>query len=257
MSNVLNGNVSDTGLLKGSISDTGTLKGSISAILGKDGKDGTDGISATHSWDGTILTVTSASGTSSADLKGDKGDVGVSPYVSVTEIEGGHRITVSDKEGTYSFDVIDGKPGRGINYATVGSDGRLTVTYTDGTQYISAQSLKGKDGTNGTSVGVSGVSTSTEDGGSNTVTFSDGNSLTIKNGSKGGKGDKGDKGDTGNPGVYIGSGDMPDGYSVQIDPSGKALFLDDFIRTEHVAQLSEEIKEAVLAAIPVGDEVEY
>lgn len=35
-----------------------------------------DGISATHSWDGTVLTVTSASGTSSADLKGEKGDTG-------------------------------------------------------------------------------------------------------------------------------------------------------------------------------------
>lgn len=38
--------------------------------------DGADGISATHSWNGTVLTVTSASGTSSADLKGNKGDKG-------------------------------------------------------------------------------------------------------------------------------------------------------------------------------------
>ena len=36
--------------------------------------DGKDGTSATHSWNGTTLTITSASGTSSADLKGDKGD---------------------------------------------------------------------------------------------------------------------------------------------------------------------------------------
>jgi hypothetical protein len=35
--------------------------------------DGKDGVSATHSWNGTVLTVTSASGTSSADLKGDTG----------------------------------------------------------------------------------------------------------------------------------------------------------------------------------------
>ena len=38
--------------------------------------DGEDGIPATHSWNGTVLTVTSASGTSSADLKGEKGDKG-------------------------------------------------------------------------------------------------------------------------------------------------------------------------------------
>lgn len=40
---------------------------------GKDGDDGEDGISTTHSWNGTVLTVTSASGTSSADLKGRDG----------------------------------------------------------------------------------------------------------------------------------------------------------------------------------------
>lgn len=50
---------------KGDKGDTGTA--------GADGKDGT---SATHSWNGTVLTVTSASGTSSSDLKGDKGDKG-------------------------------------------------------------------------------------------------------------------------------------------------------------------------------------
>lgn len=45
-----------------------------------DGKSGKDGVSCTHSWNGTTLTVTSASGTSSANLKGDKGD---SPIVEV------------------------------------------------------------------------------------------------------------------------------------------------------------------------------
>lgn len=40
---------------------------------GAPGNDGTDGVSCTHSWDGTILTVTSASGTSSVDLKGEPG----------------------------------------------------------------------------------------------------------------------------------------------------------------------------------------
>ena len=38
--------------------------------------NGTDGVSATHSWNGTTLTITSASGTSSANLKGEKGDTG-------------------------------------------------------------------------------------------------------------------------------------------------------------------------------------
>lgn len=43
---------------------------------GTNGTNGTNGVSATHSWNGTTLTVTSASGTSSANLKGDKGDTG-------------------------------------------------------------------------------------------------------------------------------------------------------------------------------------
>ena len=54
---------------------TGALKGE-QGNPGASGKDGVDGVSATHCWNGTVLTVTSASGTSSADLKGDKGDTG-------------------------------------------------------------------------------------------------------------------------------------------------------------------------------------
>lgn len=52
------------------------------------------------------------------------------------------------------------------------------------------------DGEDGTSVTVHSVSESSADGGNNTVTFSDGKTLTVKNGSKG------DKGDQGNPFTY-------------------------------------------------------
>ena len=44
-------------------------------------------------------------------VKGDPGDDGVSPSVAVTEIEGGHRITIADAEGTHTFDVMDGGKG--------------------------------------------------------------------------------------------------------------------------------------------------
>ena len=43
---------------------------------GVQGPAGANGVSVTHSWNGTTLTVTSASGTSSVDLKGEKGDTG-------------------------------------------------------------------------------------------------------------------------------------------------------------------------------------
>ena len=45
---------------------------------------GDDGVSCTHSWNGTTLTITSASGTSSADLKGDTGEA---DYTKVAEYE--------------------------------------------------------------------------------------------------------------------------------------------------------------------------
>lgn len=48
--------------------------------------------------------------------------------------------------------------------------------------------VKGKDYVDGTSVTVKSVSTSSADGGSNVVTFSDGKTMTVKNGSKGSPG---------------------------------------------------------------------
>lgn len=55
--------------IQGEKGDTGA-KGDTGS-KGDKGDRGTDGVSCTHSWNGTTLTVTSASGTSSANLKGD------------------------------------------------------------------------------------------------------------------------------------------------------------------------------------------
>lgn len=54
---------------------------------GKDYFDGDPGVSATHKWNGTTLTITSASGTSSADLKGDPGDPGSDATVTPESIQ--------------------------------------------------------------------------------------------------------------------------------------------------------------------------
>lgn len=61
---------------------------------GKDGIDGRDGVSATHSWNGTVLTITSASGTSSADLEGTRGAAGKDGY---TPVRGTDYWTEADK----------------------------------------------------------------------------------------------------------------------------------------------------------------
>ncbi len=64
---------------------------------GDTGASGKDGISATHSWNGTVLTITSASGTSSADLKGAKGDKGADGKDGYTPVKGTDYWTATDK----------------------------------------------------------------------------------------------------------------------------------------------------------------
>lgn len=64
--------------------------------------DGEDGISITHTWNGTRLVVTSASGTSSTDLKGPKGEDGKSGvYVGSGEMPDGYNIQI-DPNGEVS-----------------------------------------------------------------------------------------------------------------------------------------------------------
>jgi hypothetical protein len=58
----------------------------------------------------------------------------------------------------------------------------------------------GEDGKDGTSIEILSIKESDENGGDNIVTFSDGHTLTIKNGAKGSTGDPGPKGDNGEPG---------------------------------------------------------
>ena len=104
-------------------------------------------------------------GTPGEDGKdGTDGKDGVSPTVTVSAITGGNRITISDKNGSKSVDVMDGKDG--------------------------------DDGNDGTSVTVSNVSESTASGGTNVVTFSDGKKVNIKNGKDGKDGTNGTNGKT-------------------------------------------------------------
>lgn len=86
---------------------------------------------------------------------------------------------------------FDGADGRGIKSivrtsgnGAAGTTDTYTITYTDNTT-STLTVYNGKNGSNGTSVTVKSVSESTADGGSNVVTFSDGTTITIKNGSKG------------------------------------------------------------------------
>ena len=85
-----------------------------------------DGVSVTHEWNGTELTVTSASGTSSSDLKGDKGDDGSDGKdgvngkdgISATHSWNGTVLTITSASGTSSADLKGEKGDKGATGST-------------------------------------------------------------------------------------------------------------------------------------------
>lgn len=223
----------------------------LSEITGPAGSDGSagaagkDGVSPTVTVQeitgGHRLTITDANSTKNVDIMdgadgktgadgspGAAGEDGFSPTVSVSSISGGHRVYITDASGTKTFDVLDGSDGAtgadGSPGAT-GQDGvsptvavstitgghRITVTDADGSRSFDVMDgsngqdgspgAAGSDGKDGTSVTVTNVSESDADGGMNVVTFSDGKTLNVKNGSKGGDGAPGERGVTFTPSV--------------------------------------------------------
>ena len=166
--------------LSGAIDDAlaqAKASGEFDGADGKDGSNGKDGTSVTHSWSGTTLTVTSASGTTSANLKGEKGDKGDQGIQGVQGVQG-----------------IQGEPGEKGDKGDKGDKGETGET-----------GATGSNGKDGTSVSVSNISESTVDGGSNVITFSDGKTITIKNGSKGSAGANGTNGTNGTNATITGA----------------------------------------------------
>lgn len=96
---------------------------------------------------------------------GSPGTDGVSPTVSVTNITGGHRISITDANGTKTYDVMDGANGtNGVNgisptVAITSISGGHRISITDHQMTRTADIMDGIDGTNGTN-GTNGVSPS-------------------------------------------------------------------------------------------------
>lgn len=105
-------------------------------LQGEDGKDGSDGQPG-------------AAGSPGAD--------GVSPVVSVSSVSGGHRITITDKNGTKTVDVMNGSTGQ------TGATGQ-----------------PGKDGEDGKDATINGVNALTIQGGDGIDATMSGGMLTIK-----------------------------------------------------------------------------
>ena len=64
-------------------------------------------------------------GIANGNFKGEPGNDGKSPVVTVTDIENGHRVSITDKDGTKTIDVLNGQAGKDgtqIDDTTVGPD---------------------------------------------------------------------------------------------------------------------------------------
>lgn len=179
----------------------------VDLLNGKDGEDGSDG---------------------SPGAAGEKGadGVGIKNIVFKQNTTAGNVYTINLTDGSgYDFTApvgpkgADGSGGTGGDGS--GADGvgiqsiqlkseadignTYTIILTDGSTYdfVAPAGPSGKDGSNGepgkdgTSVTVASVTESAEDGGSNVVKFSDGKTVTIKNGSKGSDGADGKDGSPG------------------------------------------------------------
>ena len=105
-------------------------------------------------------------------VQGPQGEPGTSSKISVMTISGGHRITITDVDGTKTVDVMDGENGVGISSITkTGTSGLVdtyAITYTDGNTTTFAVT-NGEDG----APGVSPIITVTDITGGHRVTIAD------------------------------------------------------------------------------------
>lgn len=152
--------------------------------------------------------------------KGEKGDDGVSPVVAVEEIEGGHKVTVTDASGARAFIVLDGDDGVGVvaieQTSTSDEDGgsnEITATLSDGTKstFTVKNGRKGSKGDAGNGIKAAALNSDY----TLTLTFDDGTIYTTPS-------IRGAKGETGAPGVHIGNEAPTNGEKVWIDPTEEA-----------------------------------
>ncbi|MBO5778903.1 MAG: hypothetical protein J6R82_04980 [Clostridia bacterium] len=128
---------------------------------GVDGAPGKDGVSLSHSWNGSILTVTSAAGTSSANLQGAPGKDGYSPQITMKSTTEGVRLEITDQEGvtrsaliTHGRDGSDGANGYSpvVTMESIDEGVLLSITDRTGeTGTIIYNGTNGIDGINGKS----------------------------------------------------------------------------------------------------------
>ena len=141
-------------------------------VNGQDGSNGSDGFSPTLSvttiTGGHRLSITDVNGTQTVDIMdgtdgqdgvngqdgqdgqdgvngqdGSNGSDGFSPTLSVTTITGGHRLSITDVNGTQTVDIMDGTDGQDGSDGADGANGSsgecVDVTVTGATPVITAE----------------------------------------------------------------------------------------------------------------------
>ena len=167
----------------------------LDGIDGKNGTNGTNGLNGKDGKDG---------------LNGRDGTDGISPTINITDIPGGHRLTIQDAEGRKTIDVMDGADGTNGTDGARGIDGvspTITAEEIPGGHRLSIQDAEGRkmidvmdgdhglDGKDGVSITVAVEAAAA--GHTLIITDAEGEHvIDLKNGEKGEKGDKGDTGDT-------------------------------------------------------------
>jgi hypothetical protein len=162
-------------------------------------------------------------------VTGDDGKNGVSPTITITDIEGGHKLTIVDVNGTKTVDILNGVNGsqgpKGETGAQgpAGKDGIAGKDGTNGTDGVNGKDgVDGKDGVNG--VDGRGIQSLAITDGELIVVYTDSTSLNL--------------------GKVVGS-DGAQGIQGVQGPQGPAYILTDTDKAELIAA----VKEAVLAEL--------
>lgn len=240
-------------------------------LNGKDGVDGSDGytpVKGVDYFDGQ-------DGSPGKDGNGIKSAVLNADYTLTLAFDDGTSYTtpsIRGATGSPGKDGAAGAPGQdgaaGVGIASIeqtttstADDGNnvFTVTLTNGTSATftvqngskGSAGADGAAGKDGTSVTVKSVSESSADGGDNVVTFSDGKTLTVKNGSKGSKGDTGDTGETGATGERGNSI-----LNITTAPSSYTTATGGFTPVYRIA-LSTVLTQSKASKVLVGDSLRY
>ena len=183
-----------------------------------------------------VLTFTDGKTLNLGPVVGSNGEDGYSPSTSITNIPGGHRVTITDADGDHSFDVMDGTGGGSSDFETLENrpryGGSLMSSATNipivKTNEWDAKYDKPEGGIPASDLAVDAIPeiTATKADGVTTI-FANGDPIaSISDGAKGDTGNPGPagpagpKGDTGNPGPAGPAG--PKGDTGNPGPAGPA-----------------------------------